>query len=374
MRAAALLLAGALAAVPAAAAEPPGLARVEEARALLEEAETALARAESRIARREALQKAVEAHEAALGALRAGLRALAAEDRRLTRDLAAERTRLAGLLGALQGLSLAPRSALLAHPGGALEAARSAQVIADMTPRLRARLEEAGRRIDALRSVRLGQEIARAEARGALAALQALRAEANRRRGGRRYREVRAALMRQSEEAAARAADLDDLARTLRAALPLDTGARPFEQTRGTLPPPVAGRVTARYGAPDPWGRPGEGLSWTAPAHAEVTAPVDGTVRYAGPLIDYGEVVILEPEEGWLLVLAGLARAERRVGETVLAGERLGALGGPLPQSEEFLLEAGGSVPQVRTTDLYLELRRSGTAVDPAPWFEDTSE
>ena len=100
-----------------------------------------------------------------------------------------------------------------------------------------------------------------------------------------------------------------------------------------------------------------------------VSAPAAATVRYAGPLTGYGAVVILEPAQGWLMVLAGLDTVEASVGETVLAGERLGTLAGPPPDVAEFSLDAGPAEGQVRDQTLYVELRRNGTAVDPAPWF-----
>jgi septal ring factor EnvC (AmiA/AmiB activator) len=132
----------------------------------------------------------------------------------------------------------------------------------------------------------------------------------------------------------------------------------------------VAGEVVARFGAPDPWGRPGKGWSISAPGYAQVTAPWDATVRYAGPLIDYGEVVVLEPAPGYLVVIAGLARLDRSAGEAVLAGERLGDLGGPLPTGEEFLREAASEGIQIARKTVYLEIRKSGTPLDPEDWFD----
>jgi septal ring factor EnvC (AmiA/AmiB activator) len=52
-------------------------------------------------------------------------------------------------------------------------------------------------------------------------------------------------------------------------------------------------------------------------------------------------------------LLAGLARVDASVGQWVLAGEPAGVMGA----------EAGIN-PQ-----LYVELRRSGQPVDPAPWL-----
>ena len=115
-------------------------------------------------------------------------------------------------------------------------------------------------------------------------------------------------------------------------------------------------------------------MTLAAPAYAQVSAPWDGTIRYAGPLIDYGQVVVLEPEKDTLIVLAGLGRVDRLVGETVLAGERLGDLGGPIPASDEFLLEATTDRDEIREEKLYIELRRSGQPVDPGPWFDLTKQ
>jgi septal ring factor EnvC (AmiA/AmiB activator) len=74
------------------------------------------------------------------------------------------------------------------------------------------------------------------------------------------------------------------------------------------------------------------------------------------------------------LVLAGLGHVERTVGETVLPGERLGDLGGALPGLTEFSLEDGAPEGQTKDRMLYLELRRNGEAVDPAPWFAARQE
>ena len=145
-----------------------------------------------------------------------------------------------------------------------------------------------------------------------------------------------------------------------------------FSEARGLIPLPVTGTVTAGFGAPDPWGRAGEGITIDAPAWAQVTAPWDGTVRFAGPLIDYGQVIVLEPESGTLIVMAGLANVDRIVGETVLAGERLGDLGGPIPSDEDFLLDASTDRDEIASEKLYIEIRQDGAATDPAPWFDLT--
>jgi septal ring factor EnvC (AmiA/AmiB activator) len=349
-----------------------GAGQVAHARALLAKASAALRGARDDDTRLAALGQAVTAHEAALSALRAGLRAMAAAEQGMTGEIDAEAGQLRRLLSALQSLSRAPASALLATRGGPLQATRAAMLMAGIAPELDRRVAALGLRLQALQSLRERQEQSRAEARGALATLQDLRAETTDALG-RRDRAglvARPELRRQAKAAAARVRDLDGLAAALS-----KVGMKPNAAFGTAFAPaalPVAGRVVAGFGEPDPWGRAGHGWSIEAPAFAQVTSPWDATIRYAGPLIDYGQVVVLEPEADYLVVLAGLAHVDRQAGEAVLAGERLGDLGGPLPTGDEFLLADMAEAGQTRQETLYLEIRRSGKPQDPAEWFDAT--
>ncbi len=376
MRLAALLVGLTLACGAVRAEAPPEVQKIAEARAMLEEARADLEAARGQQAKLKALGRAVSAHEAALGALRSGLLSLLRAEREVTGRLEAERERLAALLAALQSLSRAPSSALLADPGGPLRAARSGMMMAELTPAIDERLRLLGGELDTLRTLRVTQESARGEARAALATLQDLRSATTQALAGRAPRSAiasRAVLAEQAERAAQQADDLASLAKVLAEAL--STGgtprAVPFAPARGEAPLPVTGgHIVARFGEPDPWGHPGTGISVEAPAFAQIFAPWDATVRFAGDLIDYGKVIALEPEEGYLILVAGLKHIDRTVGEAVLAGERLGDLGGPVPTSEEFLRVSGQDVTPLPTETFYIEIRHDGAAVDPAPWFE----
>jgi septal ring factor EnvC (AmiA/AmiB activator) len=342
--------------------------RVAHARALLAKASAALRGARGDDTRLAALGHAVTAHEAALAVLRAGLRSMAATERDMTSEIDAEAGQLHRLLSALQSLSRAPASALLVTRGGPLQATRAAMLMAGIAPELDRRVAALGLQLQALRTLRDRQELARTEARGALAALQELRTETTQALG-RRDRAglvARPELRRQAKAAAARARDLDGLAAALG-----EAGMKPGGSF-SAAPLPVAGRVIARFGEPDPWGRAGHGWSIEAPAFAQVTTPWDATIRYAGPLIDYGQVVVLEPEADYLVVIAGLAHVDRHAGEAVLAGEKLGDLGGPLPTGNEILLADTSGAGQTRQETLYVEIRRSGKPQDPAEWFDAT--
>ncbi|MEM8697998.1 MAG: peptidoglycan DD-metalloendopeptidase family protein [Pseudomonadota bacterium] len=348
-----------------------GASEIDRARILLQDAETSLNRVASsqKHAQLSALGQAVKAHEAALAALRQRLRQLAAREQEIAGDLAGDRARLTEVLAALQSLSQAPRSALLAFPGGPVRAARAATLMQELTPKLEAQSAAIRDRLDQIRQLRAQQETARVEARGALARLQGLRARTAQILRSRTRRIPADEISAQAEAAARQAESLRQLTAALdRRDIASAAGASTrFEALRGSLPLPVSGRIASSFGTE---GRRGFGLTLAAPAYGQVIAPVGGTIRYVGDLKGYGTVALLEPEAGWMIILAGLGAVDRNAGETVLAGERIGDLGGPLPTSEEFLLEAGDQAGEIEEETLYIELRRGDNPVDPAPWFQ----
>ena len=362
---------------PAAPAQDTAAPEIERARALLSKAANSLKSAGSGKARLAALGKAVTAHEVALAAYRGGLRRLTAAEDTARTAIADDRKRLQTLTASLQSIGQAPRSALLAYPTGPVSAARSAMLMGAITPQIQSRIATLRSRADQIKRLKAQQDAARVEIRGALAALQDLRAKTLVAVRRKRDRDLpnRKELAEQAEAAARQARNLTALTGALKTAAPTgDTPTVRFSEARGLIPLPVAGTVTAWFNDPDPWGRPGLGLTVEAPAYAQVAAPWDGTVRYAGPLIDYGQVVVLEPEAGTLIVFAGLGTVDRIVGETVLAGERLGDLGGPIPASGDFLLDASKDRDEIAAEKLYIEIRKDGAAIDPAPWFDLTKK
>jgi septal ring factor EnvC (AmiA/AmiB activator) len=84
---------------------------------------------------------------------------------------------------------------------------------------------------------------------------------------------------------------------------------------------------------------------------AQVIAPADGKILFAGPYHKEGQVLILEITTGYDIVLAGLGQVTVRPGDELLAGEPVGVM---------------PSGPQMR---LYFELRQNGKGLDPEPWL-----
>ncbi len=133
----------------------------------------------------------------------------------------------------------------------------------------------------------------------------------------------------------------------------------------------MTGRPLRGFGEPDAAGVRRPGLLVEAAPLALVTAPAAADVRYAGPFLDYGYVVVLQPRADVLLVLAGLATLETRTGARVGSGELLGLLGGRPLDAQEYLMLGQAQTGETPAETLYIELRHGQGPVDPTTWFAD---
>lgn len=132
-------------------------------------------------------------------------------------------------------------------------------------------------------------------------------------------------------------------------------------------PPPLVAPAAASMArqAPNATDAPDGGLKMIALAGAPVVAPFDGRVIYAGPFRDFGLVLIIGHDHLYHSVLAGLGRADVKVGEWILAGEPVGTMPEKSLSRSGAQAEEPGKVNTGR--QLYYELRRDGRPVDPRP-------
>jgi len=79
--------------------------------------------------------------------------------------------------------------------------------------------------------------------------------------------------------------------------------------------------------------------------------------------------MILEPGDGYLLILGGLDRVYGDVGDVIAAGAPVGLMGGPAQEGADILapVTEGGGTGGSET--LYLELRLGAKPVNPLDWF-----
>jgi len=162
----------------------------------------------------------------------------------------------------------------------------------------------------------------------------------------------------------------DTTASTELASLPVPEGNRltaaaPFSALQGQVALPVTGKIKRRFGADDGNGAVMLGDMVATQSGAIVTAPADGNVLYAGPFRSYGQLLILNAGDGYHVVLAGMSRISVASGQSVLAGEPVGAMG------EARVASTSASKNENATPELYVEFRKDGKPVDPTPWWAD---
>lgn len=339
--------------------------RLGRAMATLDQAEKARDRVK-------ALTETVRAFENGLQAMREGLRQVTIREQALSRDLAIREAEIAQLLGVLQTMGKAPAPALLLHPAGPTGSARSGMILSDVTPALNARADVLRAKLEEMRMLRQLQTNAAETLKDGLTGVQEARAAlsqavADRDPLPRRFTEdpIRTALLITSTET------LEGFASGLaEIAVNESPGSLPdISHRKGSLPLPVQGRVLRGAGEADAAGIRRPGIVVATRPRALVSTPAAATIRYRGPLLDYGNVMILEPQSGLLLVVAGLDVVYGDTGQVLPAGSPIGLMGGADPEIGAILQQTGEGAGTDRSETLYIEVREDNKPVDPETWF-----
>ncbi|MCP5088376.1 MAG: peptidoglycan DD-metalloendopeptidase family protein [Rhodobacteraceae bacterium] len=338
----------------------------------LQNAAKNLQQAENAKDRVEALTQTIRAYESGLAAMRGGLRAATIRERVLQLEFEGRHDQLSRLLGVLQTLERAATPMLLIHPSGAVGTARSGMMMSEVTPSLQRQAEVLRSQLEELHRLRELQMRAEEDLRIGLAGVQEARVALS------QAVSDRTDLPKRLADDPVRTQILADSSASLTVfanginTLPDETKGEeqePFASTKGRLSLPVSGTVLRRFKEADAAGLRRPGLLLTARPLALVDSPTSATVRYSGPFLDYGNVVILEPEAGYLLIFAGLNQVYVELGQIVSADEPVGLLGGKQMGTQEFLIEASEGGGAIAQETLYIELREKGEPIDPEIWF-----
>ncbi len=319
-----------------------------------------------------ALSRTIKAYEDGLRAMRESLRRAAIRENALRREFKARREQLARLLGVLQTLERTASPMLLIHPSGPLGTARSGQILSEVTPALYAQAENLRGELQELLLLEALQTLAADDLGTGLKGVQAARVALTEAIGERTNLPKRfLADPEKLRQLAAGSDTLDGFANGL-ADLPFDPDiAEPsdFAAAKGKIPLPLFGTLLRGFDEADAAGLRRPGIILSAPPVSLVTAPWHSTIRFRGPLLDYGNVIILEPKAGYLIVLAGLGQVYGEVGEILSAGDPIGLLSGTDPAAGDFLLEASQGSSEIQDKTLYIEIRQDKKTVNPEAWF-----
>ena len=302
-------------------------------------------------------------------------------------------------LAAMQRLSRQPPELVFLRPDDSLTTIRSAALLSTVVPELKGRAEAIQKDLEALRDLRTELETEREELKAELAELETQREEMDELISARRHEQKQLGAEARLEadrlaKYAREARTLEELVNRLEAefakrrevarhaaesltkrpdiaapdtladarpamrptpqnAPPVATG-RSFASVQGSLPMPARGPVVKTFGQPDDLGKDSKGIVIETRANAQVVAPYDGRVVFAGPFRNYGHILIISHGEGYHTLLAGMTRISGVVGQWVLAGEPIGVMG-----TDD---NSGSSNSRSR---LYVELRSNGKHVNP---------
>jgi len=315
------------------------------------------------------------AHEARIQGLEDDLVKLKAQETEAARTLERKSNDLASSLAAMQRLSRQPTAALVLRPASVEDTARSAIVLDRVRDALLGQAADLRQRMADLQTLRGDIEVQQAALRTELEDLAARRNDVDRLLGEKKAN--RAAAESEARKEAERARKLAKDAKSIEALLKkLEEEARKererqkalkakppegpsFSGAEGKLPLPVQGRIVRRFQEKDGvTGRASNGIYVESRSAAQVIAPHDGKVVFAGPFRDYGQLLIIDHGEGYHTLLAGLGHIDAAVSQWVLAGEPVGRMG------PERAGSARDSKPR-----LYIELRRNGRSINPVPWL-----
>ncbi len=307
---------------------------------------------------------------------------LAARHRAAAAREAEDARALTPLLPLIERLSLFPAETLLAAPATPEDAVRGALVVGGLMRQLReraARVSTERQQVAALQAdldaalprLRAAEQAQRSQAASLDSALaqarlahQAARTQADLAAGRAEADAARAASLRDAVAAldaarvkATREATREAARTAARAAARAMPPARaassaaapPAALGHGAWVAPASGRLLRGFGAAGDAG-PATGMTVQPPPGARVVSPCAGRAMFAAPFRSYGQLVIVDCGGGSDVVLAGLGRLDVAAGQAVQRGEPVGVMAGQ-----------GGT--------LYVELRRGGQAIDPAPYL-----
>jgi murein hydrolase activator len=330
--------------------------------------------------------------EAKIAATEARLKTLDDNELNIHKSLDGRRALIGEVLAALQRIGHRPPPALIASPEDALQSVRTAMVLGAVLPEMRHEVEALASDLTELLSVRKTIAAERDQLNAEVAALGSERtrmtALVEERQKQLAEREKALEAERANASNLARQVDnlkdliarleqsLDPAIRDSREAARSDsrpalsafrdpgrlTPAIAFVSLRGQVPIPVNGVKLKEFGAPDGLGGLEKGLSIATRAGAQVTAPADGWVVFAGPFRSYGQLLIINVGNGYHVLLAGMDRISVDLGQFVLTGEPVAVMGNG--SHIAAILATGSSQPV-----LYIEFRKDGVPVDPGPWW-----
>ena len=124
-----------------------------------------------------------------------------------------------------------------------------------------------------------------------------------------------------------------------------------FSQAKGKLSKPAKGSVVTAFHQELSKGVKSNGIDIKTASKAQVIAPYDGKVIFAGPFKNFDTLVIIDNGEGYTTLLSGMKETYTQVGQMLLVGEPVGIM------------------PSDDNSKLHMEIRKNNQPLNPAEWL-----
>ena len=266
-----------------------------------------------------------------------------------------ESKELSEILGYLTTLRNAPAPDFLLHPDGALGAIHANILVESVLPTFEAKLEYVANSLQFWRAINEKQDRLSASTVLAVDEINRIRTqlvELERSDAPKR-------VVSDPNVLDALFAVSDNLADFVRGMDGMDLAGAPAPifnmiDNQGNIPWPAEGDLTRAL----------DGVSVTT-QQSLIASPVPGTVRFAAEFLDYGNLVIVEPQSGYLMILAGFDQIVVEEGHIIKAGDIVGFFA----DNKENDVD-GEVTPLVQAPhELYVEIRKNGSPVEVTDFF-----
>ena len=131
----------------------------------------------------------------------------------------------------------------------------------------------------------------------------------------------------------------------------VEVGSVNFAKAKGKLSRPARGPILTKFHQEMSKGVVSNGIDIKTASNAQVIAPYDGTVIFAGPFKNFANLLIIDHGDGYTSLLSGLEETDAKVGQTLLAGEPV------------------GNMPSGNNAKLHMEIRQNNRPLNPAEWM-----
>ena len=319
------------------------------------------------------LSQAIQSYEETLAILRISIRDLSLQQTQLQNILDNNENEVMQLLGVLATFQKAPIEGQMLHPEGPLATARSGMIISDVIPILQKNVEQLRDQITTLEKLSETQFAAQNSLQTGLSELQKAHTNLGRAIANRETLPKRFSTDPKKLESLLNASkDLETFAEAVQTiAINEPSVSLPsVRERKGNLNLPVRGKILRKFKEADAAGVERSGIILATDPRAIVISPTAATIRYLGPLLDYGNVAILEPENGLLFVFAGMDTLYGEIGQVIPALSPIGLMPRQVADIDK-IFNTGANIYSGKLSEtLYVEVRSGSISENPLDWFK----